>query len=154
MGQTWRGPRPHPRQGQCESDHRTAQGSVTSRFLRLSNALVIRDNPSQKKILKAHKQGLSIVDLDQITSIITNDGKTAQDLLLAPHPEAAMAILTHYNIQMKRPPPTSDPSEHCHAAGSSMDTDIQGQDDGAGVEHGNEWCMDTCPGGNTWRHAS
>ena len=99
---------------------------------------MIGDNPGQKKILEAHKQGLSIVDLDQITSIITNDVKTAQDLLLAPYPEAVMAILTQHNIQMKRPPPTSDPSEHCRAAGSSTDTDIQGQDDGAGVGHGNQ----------------
>jgi hypothetical protein len=84
-------------------------GSVTLGFLRLTNALVIGDNPGQKKTLEAHEQGLSIVDLDQITSIITNDGKTAQDLLLAPYPEVAMAILTQHNIQMKRPPPTSDP---------------------------------------------
>jgi hypothetical protein len=39
-----------------------------------------------------------------------------------------MAILTQHNIQMKRPPLTSDPSEHCHAAGSSTDTEIQGQE--------------------------
>ncbi len=61
-------------------------GSVTLGFLHLTNALVIGDNPGQKKILEAHKQGLLIVDLDQITSIITNDRKTAQGLLLAPYP--------------------------------------------------------------------
>jgi hypothetical protein len=88
-------------------------------FLPLTNAMVIGDNPGQKKILKAHKRGLSIVNLDQITSIFsTNDGKTAQDLLLAPYLEAAMAIHTQHNIQMKHPPPTSDPSQHCCAAGS------------------------------------
>ncbi len=114
------------------------RGSATLGFLCLTKALWIGDNPDQRKIPKAHEQGLSIVDLDQITSIITNDGKTAQDLFLAPYPEAAMAILTQHNIQMKRPPPTSDPSEHCRAAGSSTDTDVQGQDDSAGVGHGNE----------------
>jgi BRCT domain type II-containing protein len=113
-------------------------GSVTLGFLCLINALVIGDNTGQKKILEAHVQGLSIVDLDQITSIITNDGKTAQDLLLAPYPQAAMAILTQHNIQMKRPPSTSDPSEHCCAAVSSTDTEVQGQEDGMGVGHGNE----------------
>jgi hypothetical protein len=72
--------------------------------LRLTNALVIGDNPGQKKILEAHKQGLSIVNLDKITFIITNDRKTAQDLLLAPYPEASMENLTQHNIQMKCPP--------------------------------------------------
>ena len=69
-------------------------------FSCLTNALVIGDNPGQKKILEAHEEGLSIVDLDQITSIITNDRKTAQDFLLAPYLEAAMAILTQHNIQI------------------------------------------------------
>jgi hypothetical protein len=53
--------------------------------------------------------------------------------------EAALAILTQCNIQMKRPPPASDPSEHCRAAGSSMDKEVQGQDNNTGVCHGNEW---------------
>jgi hypothetical protein len=65
-----------------------------------------------------------------------------------------MAILTRHNIQMKHPPPTSDPSEHCCAAGSSMDIEVQGQDGGTGVGHGNEQRKDTSPGGNTWWHAS
>jgi BRCT domain type II-containing protein len=113
-------------------------GSVTLGFLRLTNALVIEDNPGQKKILKAHKQGLSIVELNQITSIITNDRQTAQDLLPAPYPEAATTILTQHNIQVKHPPPTSDPSEHCCEAGSSMDKEVQDQDNGMGVGHSNE----------------
>jgi hypothetical protein len=129
-------------------------GSVTLGFLRLTNAVVIGDNPGQKKILEAHKQGLSIVELDQITSIITNDGKTAQDLLIAPYPEAATEIFTQQNIQVKCPPPTSDPSGHYHAASSSTDKGVQGQDDGMRVGHSNEWCRDTCPGGSSWRHAS
>ncbi len=113
-------------------------GNVTLGFLCLTNALVVGDNSCHEKILEAHKQGLSIVDLDQITSIITHDRKTTQDLLLAPYPEAVVAILTQHNIQMKRPPPSSDPSEHYHAAGSSTDKKVQGQDDSMGVGHGNE----------------
>jgi hypothetical protein len=113
-------------------------GSVTSGFLRLTKVLVIGDSPGLKKILEAHEQSLSIVDLAQITSIITNDGKAAQDLLLAPYPETAMAIPSQHNIQMKRPPPSLDPSEHCRTADSSTDKEVQGQDGGTGVGHGNE----------------
>ncbi len=114
------------------------RGNVTLGFSCLTNALVMGDSPGKKKNLEAHKRGLSSVNLDQITSIVTNDKETAQDLLLAPYPEAAMAILTQHNIQLKRPPPTSDPSKHCRAAGSSTDTDVEGQDNGAEVGHGNE----------------
>jgi hypothetical protein len=39
-------------------------GSVTLGFLHLTSTLVIGADPGQNKILKAHKQGLSIVDLD------------------------------------------------------------------------------------------
>ncbi len=78
--------------------------SVTSGFSCLTNALVIGDNPGQKKILKAHEQGLSIVKLDQITSIITYDGKTAQDLLLAQYPEAALVGNSDFWFRFLRPP--------------------------------------------------
>jgi BRCT domain type II-containing protein len=38
-------------------------GTVTSGFLRLTNALVIGDNPGQKKVIDAHERGLLIVKL-------------------------------------------------------------------------------------------
>ncbi len=47
-------------------------GNVTLGFLCLTNALVIGDNPGQKKVLDAHEHGLPIVELNQLTSIIIN----------------------------------------------------------------------------------
>jgi hypothetical protein len=111
------------------------RGSVTSGFLHLTNVLVIGDNPGHNKVLNAHERGLPIVKLDQLTSIIINDNKTVQDLSLAPYPEAVMAILTQNNIQVKHPPPPSDLSEHCPAAGNSTDKSIHGHNNGEGVGH-------------------
>jgi hypothetical protein len=128
------------------------RGSVISGFLHLTNILVIVDNPGHKKVLDAHEYGLPIVELDQLTSIIINNDKAAQDLFLAPYPEAVMAILTQNNIQVKRPPPFSDLLEHCSAAGNSMDKNVHGHNGSAGVGHRDEYGGDTCPRGNTWWH--
>jgi hypothetical protein len=101
-------------------------GNVTSGFLCLTNALVIGDKPRQKKVLDAHKCSLPIVELNQLTSIIINKDKTNSDLHSALYPLAVTAILTQHNIQMKRPPPTSDPTEQQHIAGNSTDKDVPG----------------------------
>ncbi len=106
-------------------------------FLRLTNALVIGDNPGQKKILNAYERGLPIVKLNQLTSIIINKDTTILDLPSALYPEAVTAILTQHNIHMKRPPPTSDPTEQRHIAGNSTDKEVPGNDEAMGVGHSN-----------------
>jgi hypothetical protein len=129
-------------------------GNITSGFLHLTNVLVIGENPRQKKVLNAHERGLPIVELDQLTSIIINKDKTILDLHSALYPEAMTAILTQHNIQVKRSPPTSDPTEQQRVAGNSMDKDVPGKDKGTGVGHSNGQQNNTCPRGNTWWHAS
>ena len=96
-------------------------GTVTSGFLRLTNALVIGDNPGQKKVINAHEHGLPIVKLEQLTSIITNNNKTISDLHSVPYPDTVFTILTRNNIQVKCPPPLSDPTEQHRATGDSTD---------------------------------
>jgi BRCT domain type II-containing protein len=110
-------------------------GNVTSGFLRLTNVLVIGDNPGKKKVLDAHECGLPIVELNQLTSMIINKDKTILDLHSAPYPEAMTAILTQHNIQVKHPPPTSDLTEQCRVAGNSTNKDVPGKDEGMGVSH-------------------
>jgi BRCT domain type II-containing protein len=86
-------------------------GTVTSGFLRLTNALVIGDSPGQKKVIDTHEHSLPIVKLKQLTSIITNINKTISDLHSVPYPDTVFTILTQNNIQVKRPPLISDPTE-------------------------------------------
>jgi hypothetical protein len=110
-------------------------GTVTSGFSRLTNALVIGDNPGQKKVIDTHERGLPIVKLKQLTSIITNNNKTISDLHSVPYLDTVFTILTQNNIQVKRPLPISDPTEQRRATGNS--TDGCSKDDGKGVGHSN-----------------
>ncbi len=111
-------------------------GKVTSGFSKITNFLVIRTTPGPKKVLDAHKQGIEIVELDQIRSIIVNNDMEVSDLT-GPYPDAALAILSKNNIQVKRPPPPPDSSEHC-AAGTSTDTIVvQSHSAGSRVGHSN-----------------
>ncbi len=77
----------------------------------MTNALVIGDNPGQKKVIDAHEHGLPIVKLKQLTSIIPDNKKTISDLHSVPYPDIVFTILTQNNIKVKRPPPVSDPTE-------------------------------------------
>ncbi len=92
-------------------------GKVTSGFSKITNFLVIRTTPSPKKVLDAHEQGIQIMEFDQIRSVIVNNDIDVPDLT-GPYPDANHAILSKNNIQVKRPPPLPDSSEHC-AAGTS-----------------------------------
>jgi hypothetical protein len=112
-------------------------GNVTSGFLCLTNALVIGDNPGQKKDLNADECGLPIIELNLLTSIIINKDKTILNLHSALYLEAVTAILTQHNIQVMHPPPASDPTEQRRVAGNSMDKDVPGKDNRTGVGHSN-----------------
>jgi hypothetical protein len=112
-------------------------GTVTSGFLRLTNALVIGDNPGQKKVVDAHERSLPIVKLEQLTSIITNNNKTILDLHSVPYPDTVFTILTQNIIQVKRPPPILDLIEQHQATGDSTDRYFPDKDDGKGVSHSN-----------------
>jgi hypothetical protein len=112
-------------------------GTVTSGFLPLTNALVIGDNPGQKKVINAHERGLPIVKLKQRTSIITNNNKMILDLHSVLYLDTVFTILTQNNIQVKRPPPISDPTEQRRVTGDSTDGYVLGKDDGKGVSHSN-----------------
>jgi hypothetical protein len=101
----------------------------------LTNALVIGDNPSQKKVINAHERGLPIVKLKQLTSIAINNNKTISDLHSVPYPDTVFTILTQNYIQVKRPPPISDPTEQHRATGDSTDGYVPGKDDSKGVGH-------------------
>jgi BRCT domain type II-containing protein len=86
-------------------------GTVTSGFLCLTNALVVGDNPGQKKVIDAHECSLPIVKLKQLISIITNSNKTILDPHSVPYPETVFTILTQNIIQVKCPPPILDLTE-------------------------------------------
>ncbi len=137
MVRTRRGPRPYPRQGHRESYHRTARRKCHLGILTPDQCSGDRGQPWPEENPQSPRARLINSQTGSDYLHHDYDGKTAQDLLLAPYPEAAMAILTQHNIQMKHPPPTSDPSEHCRVAGSSMDKVVQGQDGGMGVGHSN-----------------
>ncbi len=111
-------------------------GKVTSGFSKITNFLVIGTTPGPKKVLDAHKQGIQIMELDQIRSIIVNNDMEVSDLT-GPYPDAALAILSKNSIQVKRPPPPPDSSEHCAAGTSTNTIVVQSHSAGSGVGHSN-----------------
>ncbi len=97
---------------------------------------MIGTTPGPKKVLDARKQGIQIVELDQIRSVIVNNDMEVSDLT-GPYSDAALAILSKNNIQVKRLPPPPDSSEHC-AAGTSTDTIVvQSHSAGSRIGHSN-----------------
>ena len=106
------------------------------KFLHLANFLVIGKAPGPKKVLTAHEKSIQIVELDQVNSVIFNENMTVKDLS-DPYPETALTIFTENGIQVKRPPPPSDPSDQC-TVGTSTDIVVNGQEDSSGVGHRDE----------------
>jgi hypothetical protein len=109
---------------------------VSASFLHLTNFLVIGEAPGPKKVLGAHEKGIQIVEVDQVNSIIFNNNMTVKDLS-CPYPETALTILEENGIQVKRPPPPSDPLEQC-TVGTSTDLVVHSQEDGSGAGHRDE----------------
>ncbi len=109
---------------------------VTASFSCLTNFLVIGEAPGLKKILDAHEKGIQTFELDQVNSIIFSNDMTIKDLS-DPYPETALTIFTENGIQVKRPPPPSDPSDQC-TVGTSTDIVVNGQEDSSGVGHRDE----------------
>jgi hypothetical protein len=48
-------------------------GLVTSNYSRLTNFLVIGDNPGSRKVIKAHKKKLKIIDFNQLTKLMVGE---------------------------------------------------------------------------------
>jgi hypothetical protein len=83
-------------------------GAVTGSYSRLTNGLVVGDNPGRKKITDAHKRKLKIIDIAQLTSIIVGE-LTMADLTEADYPEVVITVLEAKNIQVQRHPHSSNP---------------------------------------------
>ncbi len=122
-----------PCEGCSEGHYRTARHKVTTSFSCLTNFLVVGEAPGPKKVLDTHEKGIKIVELNQVNSIIFNDSMSVKDLS-GPYPETALTIFAENGIQVKRPPPPSDPLEQC-IAGTSTDIVVYSQEDGSGVGH-------------------
>ncbi len=69
-------------------------GRVTSNFSTLTNFLIIGTSLGTIKI----REGIQIVTLDQVNSVITKKDMTVMDLK-GPYPRAATAILAKNGIQ-------------------------------------------------------
>jgi hypothetical protein len=106
------------------------------KFLCPTNSLVIGKGPGPKKVFNAHEKGIQIAKLDHVNSVIFNYNMTVKDLS-GPYPEIALTILAENGIQVKCPPPPSDPSKQC-TVGTSTDIIVHGQEDGSGVGHRDE----------------
>jgi hypothetical protein len=83
-------------------------GAVTGSYSRLTNGLVVGNNPGHKKITDAHERKLKIIDIAQLTSIIVGE-LTMADLTEADYPEVVIMVLEAKNIQVQRHPHSSNP---------------------------------------------
>jgi hypothetical protein len=109
-------------------------GSVTAMFLRLTDFLVIGTSPGPKKVMKAHKKKVKVIDIDQLTKIIVG-GLAIGDLATEDYPKAAITVLEAKNIQVQRHP-NSSRSDMQATEGAAGDNTLECSDDAISVRDG------------------
>jgi BRCT domain type II-containing protein len=110
-------------------------GLVTSNYSRLTNFLVVGDNPGSRKFIEAHEKKLKIIDVDQLTKLMVGE-LIINNLKAEDYPAAARTVLEAKNIQVQRHP---NPSSSVTQAADGTDEDrfLEQTDDTAGDGHSN-----------------
>jgi BRCT domain type II-containing protein len=77
-------------------------GNVTSGYSGLTKALVIGENPVQKKVLDTHQHGHIIINLPHLNDVIHGRVSELSNFCNTAYPVAAMSTLDKNNIQVQR----------------------------------------------------
>ena len=112
-------------------------GIVTMSISGLTDALVVGDCPSVKKILEAYNHSLKIIIIDQLNDLILGD-LTLENLTSADYPNSVYTVLDAKKIQVQLHPQLSVQHEQAHK-GTPGETSLGQVDDAdkAGDDHSN-----------------
>ena len=112
-------------------------GTVRLSILGLTDVLVVREYPGEKKIQEAHKRSMKIITINHLNDLILGD-YTLEDLTSADYPSSANAVLDVEKIQVQLHPQSS--VQHEQAQGGTARDSPPGHEDEAataGVGHSN-----------------
>jgi hypothetical protein len=69
----------------------------------VTNVLVTKENPDKKKVVKAHKKRLKIINIEQMNGLIIGDF-TLDDLTISNYPKVVTMVLDTKKVQVQRHP--------------------------------------------------